>query len=86
MSMFGKFFGGGKRVYQQPNLRPRSGSSLFNFMMFAASCAGGYVLFHSQMRELASLHAEDNKSDTGAGAGASAAGGATEQKSDTSRS
>jgi hypothetical protein len=40
-------------------------------MILAASCTGGYVLFHSQRRELAALHAEDNK--TAASAGTSAA-------------
>lgn len=73
MSFFSKFFGGRKQAYAQPNLRPRSGNSLFNFMILAASCTGGYVLFHSQRRELAALHAQDSDKSGQSGAASSSA-------------
>ena len=41
-------------------------------MIFAASCTGGYVLFHSQQRELAALHANDQDESTSSPASTSA--------------
>lgn len=60
MSFFANFFGK-KHAQTQPNLRPRSGNSVFNLMVLAASCTGGYVLFHTQRRELEALYAENEK-------------------------
>jgi hypothetical protein len=64
MSFLSNIFGGKKQAHSYPNMRPRSGSTMFNFMIFAASCTGGYVLFHSQRRELAALHAEEEAAAT----------------------
>ena len=33
-------------------MRPRAGNSVFNMMVLVASCAGGYIAFKGQAREV----------------------------------